>query len=373
MHRLVRRVLVIAVVGTVVASTIGAGTLVAMSKTVTITVDGTVTQVATLAPDVSGALADAGLALAEHDTLAPAPSQAISDGSEIVLQRGRLVTLDVDGTPQRLWTTATTLEAAMNEIGRDPSRFELSADRSRSIPLDGLSVSAKTLLTVSITDAQGTPVTRVSTVGTVGDLLAEAGVAVGPDDRVTPAPGTALTAGLAVRIDRVTHKTVTKVRELPQPRGTRVKDDTLDLGLEKVVVAGRKGSERTSYRLTLVNGVETDRKKSGTTVLVEPVGTVVHEGTKEKITMVGSRVLFNDHEFGINWDGLAFCESTNNPKAVDPTGSWYGMFQFDFPTWASVGGSGNPADAPATEQLMRAKLLYQSRGLEPWLCAHAAH
>jgi hypothetical protein len=49
------------------------------------------------------------------------------------------------------------------------------------------------------------------------------------------------------------------------------------------------------------------------------------------------------------------------------------MFQFDLPTWASVGGSGNPIDASPQEQLMRAKLLYQSRGLEPWACRDAAH
>lgn len=372
MRRSVRRLLVTAVVGTVITLTVGAGTLVALSKTVTITVDGEVTQVATLAGDVSGALADAGLTVADHDTLAPAPQQSITDGSVISLQRGRLVTLEVDGSEQQIWTTATTLEAAMNEIGRDPAQFQLSADRSRSIPLDGLSVTAETLVPVSIVDAGGQAVEKITTVDTVGELLDEAGIELGPDDRVNPRPGTAVTPDLAVTVDRVTHRTTSSTRELPQPAGKRVKDETLDLGVEKVMVKGRPGKEKTTYRVTLVNGKATAKEKIATTVLTTPRATVVHEGTKEQITMVGSRVLFNDHEFGVNWDGLAFCESTNNPKAVDPTGSWYGMFQFDFPTWASVGGSGNPADAPATEQLMRAKLLYQSRGLEPWLCAHAA-
>ena len=89
----------------------------------------------------------------------------------------------------------------------------------------------------------------------------------------------------------------------------------------------------------------------------------------------GGRVFFHDTEFGVNWDGMAYCESTNNPKAVNnPSGylSTYGLFQFDIPTWESVGGSGNPLDASPEEQLMRAKLLYQSRGLEPWLCGYAA-
>ena len=89
----------------------------------------------------------------------------------------------------------------------------------------------------------------------------------------------------------------------------------------------------------------------------------------------GSRVFFHDTEFGVNWDGLAYCESTNNPKAVNnPAGflSTYGLFQFDLPTWQSVGGSGNPGDASPEEQLQRAKVLYKQRGLEPWLCGYAA-
>ena len=372
MNRVVRRVLVTAVVGAVFALTAGAGTLVAMSKNVTITVDGQVTQIATLSADVAGALADAGVTLSEHDTLAPAPGQEISDGSDIVLERGRLVTLEVDGKPEQVWTTADTLAAAMNELGRDPKVFQLSADRSRTIPLDGLTVTAETLIRASIADAGASPVQQVTTVDNVAELLAEAGVTVGENDVVTPSLDAAVTEGLTVSIDRVSYATKTTTKKLSQPKGKRVKDDQLDLGLEEVVVKGHPGEQKLTYRVIKVNGEVTATKKIKSEIVVKPVGTVVHEGTKEKITMIGSRVMFNDHEFGVNWDGLAFCESTNNPKAVDPTGSWYGMFQFDFSTWATVGGTGNPADASPTEQLMRAKLLYQSRGLEPWLCAHAA-
>ena len=87
----------------------------------------------------------------------------------------------------------------------------------------------------------------------------------------------------------------------------------------------------------------------------------MHVGSKSTLDVQGSRVFFHDTEFGVNWDGLAYCESTNNPHAVNnPAGflSTYGLFQFDLPTWASVGGSGNPGDASPEEQLVRAKLLY---------------
>ena len=63
----------------------------------------------------------------------------------------------------------------------------------------------------------------------------------------------------------------------------------------------------------------------------------MHVGTKSTLDVQGGRVFFHDTEFGVNWDGLAYCESTNNPKAVNnPAGflSTYGLFQFDLPTWA---------------------------------------
>ncbi|MFC0627017.1 transglycosylase family protein [Kribbella deserti] len=65
------------------------------------------------------------------------------------------------------------------------------------------------------------------------------------------------------------------------------------------------------------------------------------------------------------WRKVANCESSMNPRAVNPAG-YYGLFQFDKQTWRSVGGSGNPAHASAAEQYMRAKKLYAQRGSQPW-------
>lgn len=73
---------------------------------------------------------------------------------------------------------------------------------------------------------------------------------------------------------------------------------------------------------------------------------------------------------------LAACESTGdrdglephriNPVAVNPTGTYLGAFQFDAATWASVGGTGDPAAQPYAEQLHRARLLQAERGWSPW-------
>lgn len=60
------------------------------------------------------------------------------------------------------------------------------------------------------------------------------------------------------------------------------------------------------------------------------------------------------------------CESTNNYGAVSPSGQYRGAYQFDYKTWNSVGGSGDPAAAPPAEQDRRAAMLMSRRGTAPW-------
>ncbi|HEY5941555.1 MAG TPA: transglycosylase family protein [Solirubrobacterales bacterium] len=65
-------------------------------------------------------------------------------------------------------------------------------------------------------------------------------------------------------------------------------------------------------------------------------------------------------------ESIASCESGGDPTIVSSDGSYRGKYQFDFGTWESVGGSGDPAAAPESEQDYRAALLYAQSGSSPW-------
>jgi hypothetical protein len=65
------------------------------------------------------------------------------------------------------------------------------------------------------------------------------------------------------------------------------------------------------------------------------------------------------------WERLRFCES-GGVYTTNTGNGFYGAYQFDLQTWASMGGQGRPSDAPYWEQDIRAKALYWARGAQPW-------
>lgn len=72
-------------------------------------------------------------------------------------------------------------------------------------------------------------------------------------------------------------------------------------------------------------------------------------------------------------DRIATCESHDDPAAVSPAGLYRGEYQFDFSTWYSVGGRGDPASASTAAQERRATTLLDDRGISPWpVCGPAA-
>jgi Transglycosylase-like domain len=63
---------------------------------------------------------------------------------------------------------------------------------------------------------------------------------------------------------------------------------------------------------------------------------------------------------------IAACESGGNPRAIGGGGAYRGKYQFSPATWASVGGSGDPAAASEGEQDRRAAMLYARGGASSW-------
>jgi hypothetical protein len=65
-------------------------------------------------------------------------------------------------------------------------------------------------------------------------------------------------------------------------------------------------------------------------------------------------------------EAIAACESGGDPTAIGGGGLYRGKYQFTFETWASVGGTGDPAAAPEAEQDARAAALLARDGAGHW-------
>jgi hypothetical protein len=63
---------------------------------------------------------------------------------------------------------------------------------------------------------------------------------------------------------------------------------------------------------------------------------------------------------------IAQCESGGNPTAISADGRYRGKYQFTRATWRAMGGTGDPAAAPESEQDQRAAALLARDGTSPW-------
>ncbi|MGX1883185.1 ubiquitin-like domain-containing protein [Streptomyces sp. NPDC055287] len=335
----------------------GTSAFVASDKAVKLSVDGVPRTMHTFADDVTELLEDEGVEVGAHDLVAPAPGAALASGDEIVVRYGRPVTLTLDGQRRRVWTTARTVEGALRQLGVRAEGAYLSASRSLEIGRAGLALDVRTERTVTFM-ADGRERTIRTNAATVGEALAEAGISLRGQDTTSVPPGSFPRDGQTVTVMRI--RGAEEVREVPIPFDVvRTEDASLFKGTEVVVQAGEQGARRVTYFVRTVNGVRQQPRRVGEEIAREPVARRVKVGTKERPASVAGAD-------GLNWHGLAHCESGGQPGAVDPTGNYGGLYQFDTQTWQALGGSGRPQEASASEQTFRAKKLYVQRGASPW-------
>ena len=371
--RPVRRVAQAAVVTTLVAGAVGVSHL---DKSVNLSVDGKTSTVHAFGSTVGDILHKQHITIGQHDVVAPAPSTPVHDGEKIVVRYGRKLTVTVDGATREYWTTATTVAAALQELGIRADSAKLSASRSQTLGRQGLALSVTTPKDV-VVRVDGKNLSASSTAATVGDLLAELHVTKDGNDRVKPTVTTALTEGLKVAVQRVTTQDV-KATEAVAFTTVKKSDSSLYKDQSKTVRSGSEGAKIVTYRVTKVDGKVESKKAVSSKVTEQPVTRIVAVGTKSRPVSATSGG--STSGAGINlaradmWDRIAQCESGGN-WSINTGNGYYGGLQFDYNSWLANGGAdfAPRADlASRAEQITVANRYYDKAGLSPWGCAHAA-
>jgi uncharacterized protein YabE (DUF348 family) len=333
----------------------GGAAAIAMNKSVTIEVDGQVEQVHTYASTVGELLADEGVNVSEHDSLSPSPGASIGDGGKVVLQRGRMLHLTIDGEQRDLWVRANHVGQALKQLNLAADGMWMSMGADTEVPLNGMALELKTAKNITLIDGGNQPQTLTTNAVTVAELLEQLKVTLGPDDAITPAGDLKITNGAEVRISRM-GVTVVNQTEQVAPPVQKQDDPEMDKGKEVVLDPGAPGERIATYRIAVKNGKEVSREEIGSKVTKEAKPKVVKVGTKKP-----PQPVISDGEV---WDRLAQCEAGGN-WAINTGNGYYGGLQFNISTWNSNGGAqyaSRPDLATREQQIAIATLVRDRRG-----------
>jgi resuscitation-promoting factor RpfB len=350
--------LVAAVVAALVATTVGYA---AMSKTVTLSVDGEAEQVSTMGGTVGDVLEAEGVDVGQRDVVAPGLDSKVDDGTRIAVRYARELQVTVDGEQRSYWVTATDVDSALDQLGIRAAGAELSVSRSAEISRQGLDLEVVTPKDIKLKDGAGKARKVTVPALTVADAIDELGLKVDGNDKVKPRPKATLEDGDKVVITKVrtAQKKVTEAIDFSTVEKT---DSSMLEGNTKVVRSGEAGKRQVVYKLRFENGKLVDRKSVRSKVLDRPKDAIVRVGTKEPAPApTPSAPSANFASGSTVWDQLAQCESGGN-WAINTGNGYYGGLQFNLETWRAYGGSGYPHENSREQQITIAEKVRNARG-----------
>ncbi|MCW2857826.1 MAG: Transglycosylase domain protein [Marmoricola sp.] len=323
----------------------------ALTRTVTVSVDGRSHTIRTFGHDVADVLASDSIHVGSHDVVVPSLDSPVSDGTEISVHYGRPLQVSVDGSEHTYWTTATQVSAALDQLGLRYGDATLSTSRDASIDRQGMLLMITTPKKLVVKLGRAKAQRLLIAAPDVKSLLAQLGATYDSNDLITPALGTPLTNGVHVTLVRVTTAVQRVASERVAPGETDRPDSTLYVGDRQVVKAGKPGTRDVTYQVVRHNGRVFTRVVLHQKVLSAPVPAVVRVGTKAAPRVAA----------GSPWDRIAQCESGGNWH--DNTGNGYfGGLQFSLGTWQANGGTGRPDQASREQQIAVAERVRAASG-----------
>lgn len=181
----------------------------------------------TTAQTVADALYEAGIVLFLPDQISPAPTERVVADMEIIIDRSRELFIRADGE-----TVQTRVRAQ-----------------------------------------------------TIGEALIESGIVLNGLDYTIPSASEPITAGITVRVIRVTEDIISEQAPIPYESVLQA-DPNLDLDRRAIIQAGREGVYQRNYRVRYENGIEIRRDLIDEFTAQAPQNEVVAYGTKITIRTI---------------------------------------------------------------------------------------
>ena len=331
----------------------------ALSKTVTVKLDGRSDTVRTFSDSVTGVLASKDVKLNPDDKVNVAETSSLTDGDTIKVDFAKPVTVAVDGSARGGTVHDNTVGDVLDRYEVEPADDAyVSVSRSARVPRSGMQIVVSNPKAITVKADDDTK-KFTSSAPRVEDALKEADVTLDRDDEVNLGRGALLSEGDKLTVTRIEMIDKTETVDVDPP--VEYKDDNdMEKGTTKVLDPGEPGKARENVLITKADGKVRNRLVLTSKELEKPVKKVVARGTAEAPSVASNSV----------WDKIAECESGGNWH-INTGNGYYGGLQFSAATWHSVGGPGLPHEHSRETQIKYAKILQQRSGWGQWGCAHA--
>lgn len=256
------------------------------SHIVIITHDEQEQTVPTRAQTVDELLKKTNITLHEGDVVEPSlDTEIVSDNFRVNVYRAVPVTV-VDGERKTFaYSAASTPRSIVKQIGIEVyPEDELLLLPTQNFLVEGsigerVVINRATPVNVNI---YGTQVAMRTHAKTVGQLLKEREIKLGPDDTVQPTQGIGIQPGMQIFILRKGTQIQTVEQEIAMPRET-IEDASLSFGTIVTRQIGAPGRRLVTFQIELENGVEVARKEIQSVVTVPPVAQITARGKAVQI------------------------------------------------------------------------------------------
>lgn len=263
------------------------------------------------------------IALGEGDVVEPAQATLIrQDDFRINVYRAKPVEV-VDGVHK---TFAFSAAATPRSIAKQAGSVVYAEDELETKPVTdfladgtlGQQVIIKRATPVML-NLYGDPVSLRTQAKTVGELLKDKKIKLGPEDSVQPVASTPLSAGAQIFLLRKGTQISTVTEEIPAPVEV-ITDPNLAMGTKAVRQQGTPGQKVTTYQIITQNGKEVSRSVLQSVVAREAVKQVEVQGSSLS-GIKGNMALAGISPGDYNYvDYVISHESHWNPAALNAAG-----------------------------------------------------
>lgn len=198
-------------------------------------------------------------------------------GGTIYIDRLNKIYIKFNNTVKSYDVYAETVGVALDESGVYREGLVVNYDDDTPIK-DGMVITVDSPQIVTI-NADGKTYNLGTVNSSVADLLEEAGITLGENDYTEPSLDTFSEDGMEINVYRVKIETVTKNEKIAH-KTKIINDSSIDKGKIKIETKGEDGERSATYRITYINGVESEKREVTSTILKETVTEIKRVGTK---------------------------------------------------------------------------------------------